>query len=134
MVGVSTKSLYGVAAMHALYNSPRNKLMQIKEIAAMTQISHGYLEQILSNLKKHGFVVSIRGANGGYKLARDASNIIVLDIIEALEGELFAVGQNVGASVVLDSFWKDIQEKVRAVFHVKLSELDKAYATYFYEI
>ena len=132
MVGVSTKSLYGVAAMHALYKS--NKLMQIKEIAAVTQISHGYLEQILSSLKKHGFVVSIRGANGGYKLASDASEIIVLDIIEALEGELFSVPQNVGASVILDSFWKDIQEKVRAVFNIKLSELDRSYATYFYEI
>ena len=134
MVGVSTKSIYGVAAMHALYHSPRNKLMQIKEIAAVTQISHGYLEQILSILKKHGFVISIRGANGGYKLASDASSIIVLDIIEALEGELFRVPQNLGASVVLDSFWKDIQEKVRAVFNVKLSELDHAYSTYFYEI
>ena len=132
MVGVSTKSLYGVAAMHALYK--RNKLMQIKEIAAVTQISHGYLEQILSSLKKHGFVISVRGANGGYKLASDASEIIVLDIIEALEGELFSVPQNVGASVILDSFWKDIQEKVRAVFNIKLSELDRSYATYFYEI
>ncbi|HIP15220.1 MAG TPA: Rrf2 family transcriptional regulator [Sulfurimonas autotrophica] len=134
MVGVSTKSIYGIAAMHALYNSPRNKLMQIKEIAAITHISHGYLEQILSSLKKHGFVISIRGINGGYKLASDASNIIVLEIIEALEGELFSVPQNVGSSVVLDSFWKDIQEKIRAVFHVKLSELDQAYSTYFYEI
>jgi Rrf2 family protein len=134
MVGVSTKSLYGVAAMHALYNSPRNELMQIKEIAAITQISHGYLEQILSTLKKHGFVISIRGVNGGYKLASDASSIIVLDIIETLEGELFSVPQKVGASVVLDSFWKDIQDKVRTVFNIKLSELDRAYATYFYEI
>ncbi len=134
MVGVSTKSLYGVAAMHALYNAPRNKLMQIKEIAAITQISHGYLEQILSSLKKHGFVISVRGANGGYKLAADASEIIVLDVIEVLEGELFSVSENVGASVILDSFWKDIQEKVRAVFNIKLSELDRAYATYFYEI
>ena len=134
MVGISTKGLYGVAAMHALYNSPRNKLMQIKEIAAITQISHGYLEQILSSLKKHGFVTSIRGANGGYKLSSDASCIIVLDIVEALEGELFSVPSNVGASVVLDSFWRDTQEKVREVFNVKLSELDSAYSTYFYEI
>lgn len=134
MVGVSTKSLYGIAAMHVLYNSPRNKLMQIKEIAAATQLSHGYLEQILASLKKHGFVISVRGANGGYKLASDASKIIVLDVVEALEGEFFTVSENVGASVVLDLFWKDIQEKVRAVFNIKLSELDRAYATYFYEI
>jgi Rrf2 family protein len=134
MVSISTKGIYAVAAMHALYHSPRNKLMQIKEISAITQISHGYLEQILSVLKKNGFVLSIRGANGGYKLSKDASSIIVLDILEALEGEICAMHDNVGASVILDSFWRDIQVKVREVFNVKLSDLDNAYATYFYEI
>ena len=108
--------------------------MQIKEIAAMTHISHGYLEQILSVLKKHSLVVSIRGANGGYKLARDAKEIIILDIIEALEGKLLTPSENVGASVVLDSFWADMQERTRKLFSVKLSELDNSYQTFFYEI
>ncbi|MDQ7042919.1 MAG: Rrf2 family transcriptional regulator [Sulfurimonas sp.] len=134
MVSISTKGIYGVAAMHALYNSPNSKLMQIKEIAAMTQISHGYLEQILSTLKKNSLVVSIRGVNGGYKLARDAQEIIVLDIVEALEGKLFVPCENVGASVVLDSFWADMQERTRKVFSIKLSDLDKSYQTFFYEI
>ena len=134
MVGVSTKGIYAIAAMHALYNSPNAKLMQIKEIAAMTQISHGYLEQILATLKKSSLVVSIRGANGGYKLSRDASNIIVLEILEAVEGKLFVPHQNSGASVVLDTFWLDMQEKVQTVFDIKLSDLDKSYQTYFYEI
>jgi len=134
MVGVSTKGIYGVAAMYALASSSRGKLMQIKEIAAVTQISHGYLEQILSILKKNTLVVSIRGAHGGYKLAREAQDILVLEIIEALEGELFVPHENSGASVVLDSFWLDMQDKVRELFNVKLSELDKSYQTYFYEI
>ena len=134
MVGISTKGIYAVAAMHALFNSSNAKLMQIKEIAAMTQISHGYLEQILSSLKKSDLVISIRGVNGGYKLAREAQEITVLEIVEALEGKLFVPSQNVGASVVLDSFWGDMQEKVRRVFELKLSELDSAYQTYFYEI
>ncbi len=134
MVGISTKGVYGVAAMYTLSQAPANRLMQIKEIAASTQISHGYLEQILATLKKSDLVVSIRGANGGYKLSGDASQITVLDIIESLEGKLFVPAQNVGTSVVLDSFWADMQERVRKEFSVKLSELDAAYQTYFYEI
>jgi len=134
MVGISTKGIYAVAAMYALSNSPHAKLMQIKEIAAVTQISHGYLEQILATLKKSSLVISVRGTNGGYKLAREASEINVLEIIESLEGKLFVPAENVGASVVLDSFWLDMQEKVRLVFDVKLSELDKSYQMYFYEI
>ena len=134
MVGISTKGIYGVAAMHALFNSPNAKLMQIREIAAITQISHGYLEQILATLKKSSLVISIRGVGGGYKLSRDASQINVLEIIESLEGKLFVPPQNAGASVVLDSFWLDMQEKVREQFNLKLSDLDKSYQMYFYEI
>ncbi len=134
MVGVSTKGIYGVAAMYALSKSPNAKLMQIKEIAATTQISHGYLEQILTTLKKSSLVVSVRGVNGGYKLSRDPQEIEVLEIVEALEGKLFVPNENVGASIVLDTFWGDMQEKVRTTFEVKLSELDTAYQTYFYEI
>lgn len=134
MVGISTKGIYAIAAMHALYHSPNFKLMQIKDIAAITQISHGYLEQILSTLKKSGFVSSARGMNGGYKLAHKAEEIIVLDILEALEGEIFEPYENSGSSIVLESFWIDIRDKVREVFNIKLSDLDKSYAAYFYEI
>lgn len=134
MVAISTKGIYAIAAMHTLYNSPNAKLMQIKEISAMTQISHGYLEQILATLKKNSLVVSIRGVNGGYKLARDAQDINTLEIIEAVEGRLCEPPENIGASIVLDAFWNDMQEKIRAQFNVKLSNLDKSYQTYFYEI
>ncbi len=134
MVGISTKGIYAVAAMYTLHNSPNAKLMQIKEIAAMTQISHGYLEQILATLKKASLVKSIRGANGGYKLSRSSSEINVLEIVEALEGRLFVPHENSGASIVIEAFWLDSQEKIREQFNVKLSELDKSYQTYFYEI
>ena len=134
MLGVSTKGVYALAAMHALYHAPHKKLMQIREIAAITHISHGYLEQILSVLKKNSLVVSIRGANGGYKLAKEAQEITALEILESLEGEFLTPHENMGASVVLDTFWQDMQERVREVFNVKLSDLDRSYQTYFYEI
>ena len=134
MVGISTKGTYAIAAMHVLRHSKNKELIQLREISALTQISHGYLEQILAVLKKSGFVTSIRGANGGYKLSRSAEDIIVLDVLEAVEGELFTPYEDSGASIVLESFWSDTQSRVREVFNIKLSELDKAYETYYYQI
>ncbi|MBT5935304.1 Rrf2 family transcriptional regulator [Sulfurimonas sp.] len=134
MVGISTKGTYAIAAMHVLEHSTNNELMQIREISALTQISHGYLEQILATLRKSGFVTSVRGANGGYKLSRSPDDIIVLDVIESLEGELFTPYEEPGASVVLTAFWSDTQSQIREVFNIKLSDLDKAFEVYYYQI
>lgn len=134
MAGISTRGIYGLAAMHVLSHAPRNRAMQIKEIAAMTQVSHSYLEQLLSALRKGGLVISIRGANGGYKIARPAHEITVLEIIEVLEGPLCKIEGNVGASVILEYFWSDIHEKVRELFMLKLSELDQSFQPYHYDI
>jgi len=134
VAGISTRGIYGLAAMHVLSHAPRNRAMQIKEIAAMTQVSHSYLEQLLSALRKGGLVISIRGANGGYKIARPAHEITVLEIIEVLEGPLCKIEGNVGASVILEYFWSDIHEKVRELFMLKLSELDQSFQPYHYDI
>lgn len=134
MAGISSKGVYGLAAMHVLSHAPQQRPMQIREIAAMTGISHGYLEQILSTLRRSGLVNSIRGASGGYRLARNASEIRVLDIIEALEGPLCQTEGNVGSSVILESFWQGINEKIGELFALKLSEVDQMYQPYHYEI
>ena len=105
MVGVSSKGIYGLAAMHVLSHAPNGRTMQVKEIAAMTSLSHSYLEQLLSQLRKSGLISSVRGASGGYKLSRPPHEITVLEIIESLEGTLFEVDGNVGSSIILESFW-----------------------------
>ena len=134
MAGISSKGVYGLAAMHILSHAPHQRPMQIREIAAMSSISHGYLEQILSALRRAGLVTSIRGASGGYRLARRASEITVLEIIESLDGPLCQTEGNVGASVILEAFWQSINEKVRALFALKLSEIDQMYQPYHYDI
>jgi len=134
MAGISSKGIYGLAAMHVLSHSAHGRTMQIKEIAAMTQISHSYLEQLLATLRRAGLLQSIRGAAGGYRLARPAHEITVLDIIESLEGSLCNIEGNVGSSVILEYFWQDIQSKVKILFSLKLSELDKAFQPYHYDI
>ncbi len=134
MAALSSKAIYGLAAMHVLSHAPRARAMQVREIAAMTQISHGYLEQLLSILRRNNLVSSIRGASGGYKLSRSAHEIEVIEIIEALEGPFYKIDGNTGSSLILEYFWGDIEEKMRGLFGMKLSELDQAYQPHYYEI
>ncbi|MCI4406236.1 MAG: Rrf2 family transcriptional regulator [Sulfuricurvum sp.] len=134
MAALSSKAIYGLAAMHVLSHAPYARAMQVREIAAMTQISHGYLEQLLSILRRNNLVSSIRGASGGYKLSRPSHEIEVIEIIEALEGPFYKIDGNVGSSLILEYFWGDIEEKMRGLFGMKLSELDQAYQPHYYEI
>ena len=134
MVGVSSKGLYGLAAMHVLSHAVNGRTMQVREIAAMTSLSHSYLEQLLSQLRKAGLLVSVRGSSGGYKLSRSAHEITVLEIIESLEGAIFEVDKNVGSSIILESFWFDIQKRVQELFSLKLSEIDQSYQPFSYSI
>ncbi|HFU75485.1 MAG TPA: Rrf2 family transcriptional regulator [Arcobacter sp.] len=134
MAFLSTKAIYGLAAMYTISQAPNERAMQVKEIAAMTHISHGYLEQLLSNLRKSNLLISIRGAQGGYKLAKNANQISVLEILEAVEGPFYKIEGNVGSSTILEYYWSDIEEKMCTLFETKLSELYRAYQPYFYEI
>jgi len=134
MVTVSTKGIYALAAMYVLSHSTGNKPMQLKSIAAMTSISQGYLEQILSGLRKADLVTSVRGAGGGYRLARKASEISVRDIVEALEGPLFQISGNVGSSAILEAFWQHLHDSIVEQFEVKLSEIDRFFQPHYYEI
>lgn len=134
MSALSTKAVYGLAAMHVLSHAPHGRAMQVREISAMTQISHGYLEQLLSALRRSNLVSSIRGASGGYKLSRSANDIEVIEIVEALEGPFYKIEGNVGSSLILEYYWKEVEEKMRGLFASKLSELDRAYQPHFYDI
>jgi Rrf2 family cysteine metabolism transcriptional repressor len=65
-----------------------NGAMPLKDIAAKQSLSDSYLEQLVSPLRKKGLVTSIRGAQGGYELARKPEEITVGEIIRILEGPL----------------------------------------------
>ncbi|OGD39263.1 MAG: hypothetical protein A2V45_02625 [Candidatus Aminicenantes bacterium RBG_19FT_COMBO_58_17] len=88
MIRVSTKGRYGTRLMLNLarhYNSG-NRAVILRNIAADEEISIRYLEQIIIPLKIHKLVKSIRGAGGGYTLARKPSEITICEILEVLEG------------------------------------------------
>lgn len=123
MSGISSKGKYGLAAMYQLMQSDKGVAIQIKEIADKANIPKNYLEQILVILKRDGLVKSVRGASGGYILQKDPKEIMIYDIINALEGGLCNDGVIQSDNDVLNLFWKEKQEKVRDIFNIPLTEL-----------
>jgi Rrf2 family protein len=89
VIKLSTKGRYGTRLMLSLaknYNNG-NEAVILKNISDEEEISIRYLEQIVIPLKISKLVKSIRGAGGGYTLARHPSEIKVSEILHALEGD-----------------------------------------------
>ncbi|GAB4260260.1 MAG: Rrf2 family transcriptional regulator [Thermincola ferriacetica] len=88
---VSTKGHYGVLAMFDLAQHYGEGPVSLKSIAERQGLSEPYLEQLIAVLRKAGLVKSVRGAQGGYILAREPRDIKVGDIIRVLEGPIAPV-------------------------------------------
>jgi Rrf2 family transcriptional regulator, cysteine metabolism repressor len=119
---ISTKGVYCLAALYELSKQPPGDYVQIKDIAEKQNIPQNYLEQLLTLLKKGGFVKSLRGAKGGYRLALQPAQIGIFDILERVEGPLTSV-EPYGKSKILKRFWKNAHDKIRLVFGETLEDL-----------
>jgi Rrf2 family transcriptional regulator, cysteine metabolism repressor len=87
---ISTKAQYGLRALVEIANAG-NQSVALKYVAERQDISQHYLEQIASNLRRAGFIRSVRGAFGGYKLARPPEQISALEVVEVMEGSIAPV-------------------------------------------
>ncbi len=85
---LSTKGRYGVRAMFDLVLHQGDGPIPLRSIAEREDISEHYLEQLIAVLRKAGIVNSVRGAHGGYLLAKAPQEITIGDIIRALEGPI----------------------------------------------
>ncbi len=88
---LSTRSRYGVRLMTTLACGNGVKPVLLKDIAAGEEISEKYLSLIVIPLRAAGLIKSVRGARGGYNLAKDPKDISLRNIIETLEGEISLV-------------------------------------------
>lgn len=84
---LSTKGKYGLYAMFYLAQHAGNGPQPLKAVAEIG-VPEDYLEQLLGNLRRAGLVNTVRGAQGGYQLAKMPEEITVGDIIDATEGPL----------------------------------------------
>jgi Rrf2 family iron-sulfur cluster assembly transcriptional regulator len=83
---LSTRSRYGTRLMLDLAEHGFDKFVQLKDVSKRQGVSLKYLEQIVIPLKRANYLVSARGAGGGYRLARSPGEITVGEIVALLEG------------------------------------------------
>lgn len=122
MIGISNKTIYAIAALQELSSIPDKEVLKIKEIAANASIPQNFLEQILLELKKQGILTSIKGAHGGYKLAKDLKDITLKDVVLILESDIFSDSCKTD-NAALKLFWEDLKQNVSSLFEIPLSEL-----------
>ena len=88
---VSTRGDYGLRALIELASHYGQGPLQSSEIALRRHVPEQYLDQLLTSLRKAGFVRSLRGPAGGHELARPPEEISVREVITVLDGSLSPV-------------------------------------------
>ncbi len=119
---ISARGEYAIRALLDLALNQGEGLRPIQDIAAHQAIPQRYLEQVLLQLKRAGFLQSKRGAAGGYRLSRPPDQITVGAVLRAVEGSAAnAEGGRRGSAAPVEysgelaSLWREIDEAVSAV-------------------
>ncbi|MEL6229798.1 MAG: Rrf2 family transcriptional regulator [Cyanobacteria bacterium J06636_28] len=117
---LSCKSEYALLALLELsLNYDKAEPLQIRQIAAQQNIPDRYLEQLLATLRRGGFVKSQRGAKGGYLLAQAPWNVMLLDVVNCIEG--LENKDNASDAVltterqIVRGLWQEVQEAARNI-------------------
>ena len=95
---LSTKGRYAMVALADIALQPEGDLVTLGDIAERQSISLPYLEQLFVKLRRADLVASVRGPGGGYRLARPASQIRVVDVLYAVDETVDAMHKGAGAS------------------------------------
>ena len=131
---VSAKADYGMRALLELavaHADDPGRLVKGEAISKAQDIPLKFLEGILRQLRQSGIVASQRGAEGGYRLDRDPSEVSIADIVRALDGPLAAVrGKRpedldyIGAAEHLREVWIALRAAMRHVLeHISLADV-----------
>jgi Rrf2 family protein len=113
---LSTKGRYGMRAMLDLAQHYDDGLVMVKDVARRQEVSERYLEHLFLSLKTAGLVKSVRGAHGGFALAKAPDKIKLMEIMNVSEGPLALVDCVVDASVcprsslcAIRDLWRELQ-------------------------
>lgn len=120
---ISTKGRYAVRVMLDLAAHNTGEYVKVKQIAQRQDLSEKYLEQIISILNKAGFVKSVRGAQGGYRLTKEPGAYTVGMILRLTEGSLAPVACLEGGTNECErcdtcdtlAVWKDLEQAINQV-------------------
>lgn len=112
---ISTKGKYGLTIMIALAKKHGGGPTSLKSIARDHELSEHYLEQLASPLRNAGLIKSIRGAYGGYVLAKEPADITSGDIIRVLEGPITPVEGIEDEEPAKQALWMRVRDAVKDV-------------------
>lgn len=120
---LSTKGQYALEAMVALAVADTGILLSIRAISQKTGISEPYLEQIFASLRRDGLIDSVRGTQGGYRLAKKPEQITVGDVLRSGEGSLSPVRCTENGDETCSSYelcmtrplWDEMSDAIRSV-------------------
>lgn len=118
----SEKVNYSISALFELASNSSAGSLQAQQIADAQKIPKNYLVQLLIILKKAGFVDSVRGINGGYQLAKSPQQILIVDVIESLEGPI-SILEHTMVSDLLSSFWSQVEKDLKQLLSISLEDL-----------
>ncbi|OQY33010.1 MAG: hypothetical protein B6241_09225 [Spirochaetaceae bacterium 4572_59] len=117
---ITTKGRYAIRAIINMALHEDNTPISIKKISISEDLSPIFLEQIFTKLKKAGITESVRGASGGFRLAKDIDKITILEILEAVEEGVVLTPCTSTPNVcdrinecVLAQFWGDTEKKIQ---------------------
>jgi Rrf2 family protein len=88
---ISTRGRYGTRLLIDLAQHANESHVALGAVAERQNISVHYLEQVAVLLRRAGFIRSVKGASGGYALARSPEKIIIGDVLRILEGDMLVV-------------------------------------------
>src|SRR5690625_4295358 len=112
---ISTKGRYGLTVMIELARKYGEGPISLKSIAEDKDLSAHYLEQLAAPLRNAGLIRSIRGAYGGYILAKEPEEITAGDIIRVLEGPITPVEGIEDEEAAQQELWMRIRDVVKEV-------------------
>lgn len=108
---ITARVAYASLAVFELALQPPATRVQAKQIAEKRKIPLKFLEQILIQLKQSGIVRSVRGASGGYLLAKPADDITLKDIVDAVEGGVRMLEEELEGDQTLSLAWAEIERE-----------------------
>ena len=85
---LSTRAEYGIRVLVALAHADADRPTSLAGIAKADKLPHAYIEQLVGALRRAGIVTATRGQSGGYRLARPAAEISLVDAVRALDGPI----------------------------------------------
>ncbi len=112
---ISTRGRYGLTVVVVLGAKYGDGPIPLRQIAEEQSLSEAYLEQLIPQLRNNGIVKSVRGAYGGYMLAKPPTEITSGDVIRVLEGPIQPIEGLGDTDIPQHELWKRIADAVRDV-------------------